>query len=71
MDQALLGGAQQQDNRQWAENDAQEVSPVYEELLNLCVSDAAPEQIAQRPCRVSLTGVNEWSVHNPVPCDLV
>ncbi|TRZ16444.1 hypothetical protein HGM15179_010667 [Zosterops borbonicus] len=69
--QALLSGAKQQDQRQWAETDAQEALPEYEEELGYCAGDHTWEWMVQRGCGVSLTGViQELSGHNSVPCAL-
>ncbi|KAF4790383.1 hypothetical protein TURU_140664 [Turdus rufiventris] len=46
--QALLSGAKQQNKRQWAETDAQEVASEYEKEILYCAGDCSLEQIAQR-----------------------
>lgn len=47
-------GGKQQDKRQWAENDAQEVLGKYEEELLYCEVTRAPAQIAWRGLQSSL-----------------
>lgn len=49
--QTILGGAKQQDERQWAETGTQEF-PSEKEFL-YCEGDLALEEVAQRGCRVS------------------
>lgn len=71
MDQVLLSEAQQEDKRQWAETNAQEVPHENEEEQLHCVGDHTKEQVAQRGCGVSLTGgIKKPSGHSSVQCPL-
>ena len=57
--QALFSSAQWQDKGQWAQTEAQEVPAEHEEELLSSEGDGALEQVAQRGCGVSFSGVIE------------
>lgn len=63
--QALLSGAKQQDMRQWAETDAQQVLAEYMEELFYC-GDRTLKRAAQKGCGVSLPGDTQESGQNPM-----
>ena len=54
--QAVFSGAQWQDKGQWAQTEAQEVSPEHEEELLPSEGDGALEQAAQGGCGFSFSG---------------
>jgi len=54
--QALFSSAQQQDKRQWAQTEAQEVLSEHEEELLPSEGDGALKQAAQGGCGFSFSG---------------
>lgn len=51
-----MSGAQQQDKKQWAQSEEQEVLSEHQEILLHCAGYSARAQSAQRGCGISVLG---------------
>lgn len=60
----LFSCAKQQDERQWAKTEAQQITAEYESVFLYCEDDKAVEQVAQRGCGVFFSG----DIQNPPGC---